>query len=36
MAGRGTAFLLLTIGTVARLNAGTANGARYDGSAAQR
>ena len=36
MAGRGTAFLLLPIGTVARLNAGTANGARYDGSAAQR
>lgn len=33
MAGRGTAFLLLPIGTVARLNA---NGARYDGSTPQR
>ncbi len=35
MAGRGTAFLLLPIGTTARLNAATANGARYDGSSAQ-
>ncbi len=33
MAGRGTAYLLLPIGTVARLN--QANGARYGGPAAQ-
>jgi len=34
MAGRGTAYLLLPIGTVARLN-GQANGARYGGPSAQ-
>jgi membrane-bound lytic murein transglycosylase A len=34
MAGRGTAYLLLPIGTVARLS-GQANGARYGGPSAQ-
>ncbi|RZM33231.1 MAG: hypothetical protein EOP67_23495, partial [Sphingomonas sp.] len=33
MAGRGTAYLLLPIGTVARLN--QVNGARYGGPSAQ-